>query len=60
MDTIEEDAAYYYQQAFVPRYKIDDMAIAYPWLFGEDGLYSGVECQWPCRSVNGKCVCPED
>jgi len=59
MAQIDNEANYYYEQSFVPRYKKDDMAVMYPWLFGEEGLYSEIECEWPCRTVNGKCVCPE-
>ena len=59
MSQIDNEANYYYQQSFVPRYKKDDMAVMYPWLFGEEGLYSEIECEWPCRTINGKCVCPD-
>ncbi len=56
---MDNESNFYYQQSFVPRYKKDDMAVMYPWLFGEEGLYSEIECEWPCRTINGKCVCPE-
>ena len=50
---------WYTANAFEPTYEEDDMSKMYPWLFGDKGLYSGVKCRYPCRMVNGVCVCPE-
>ena len=50
---------WYTESAFKPQYEKDDMSKMYPWLFGDEGLYSGVKCRYPCRMVNGVCVCPE-
>ena len=49
----------YAAQAFEPKYEEDDMSKRYPWLFGGRGLYSGMVCEYPCRMVNGACVCPD-
>ena len=48
---------WYAQQSFEPEYEEDDMSKLYPWLFGSEGLYSGIVCPYPCRVVNGACDC---
>ena len=48
---------WYAQQSFEPKYEEDDMSKLYPWLFGSEGLYSGIVCPYPCRVVNGACDC---
>ena len=48
---------WYRAQAFEPKYKKDTMSEMYPWLFGPEGLYSEMECPYPCRVVNGVCDC---
>ena len=50
---------FYHQQSFEPQYVEDDMSKRYPYLFGPKGLYSGIVCRYPCRMINGACVCPE-
>ena len=56
--TINPDVINWYtEQAFEAKYEEDDMSKLYPWLFGSQGLYSGIVCPYPCRVVNGACDC---
>ena len=54
-----EVVRFYHQQSFEPRFVEDDMSKRYPYLFGPKGLYSNIACPYPCRVVNGACICPE-
>ena len=51
---------WYTQHAFEPQYEQDDMSKLYPWLFGGEGLYSNIKCEYPCQIIDGVCVCPEE
>ena len=49
---------WYTAHAFEQKYEEDDMSKMYPWLFGAQGLYSGIKCEYPCQVIGGVCVCP--
>ena len=57
----ENVVGWYYEKAFEPKYKKDDMSELYPWLFGEQGLYGAMyeSCEYPCEIIDGVCVCPD-
>ena len=54
---------WYTENAFDFKVKESPMSRDYPWLFGKQGLYSGIlyeeVCEFPCVVLDGVCECPE-